>query len=790
MKVSESWLHSLINLNVSTEVLCDQFTMLGLEVETFESLAPTFTNVVVGEILTTEKHPKADRLKVCTVNVGAATPLNIVCGGINARAGIRVAVATVGAVLPGNFEIKEAKLRDVISQGMLCAEDELGLAKTMEGIMELAADAPIGKNLREYLGLDDHVISLNITPNRGDCLSMIGLVRELAIKNKIIVTAPKIKALSVKSKEKINVEIKIPEACPLYCSRIIKNINNNGHTPDYMIKALSQSGVRSISPVVDILNYVMLLVGQPMHAFDRSKIGDTLEIRFAKPNETLTLLNDQQISLHENVLVISDAHKALAMAGIMGAKNSEVDAGSTEVVLESAFFTPKFISGRARQFGLHTESSQRFERGVDFALPERAIELASQLIIDICGGEAAEIVVAKDKDHMPQSPEVTLYYRQVEKLLGQTIDVTEISKTLTGLGCKILKKDKTMIKIEAPSWRFDISIPEDLIEEVARIHGYDHFQPQVPSYPVKVGHKKEIQNELNSIKAFLCARGQREVITFSFIDSKDQQFFKGNKKVLSLKNPISSDLGEMRLSLMPSLIKVLQYNERRQIESIRIFEIGRIYEQQAESIVETDTLGVLLYGAREPDNWYGNSLLDFYDLKGLIEALFQFTDIDFNLKTTDIPAWVHPGQGASIWVNGENVGYLGALHPQCQAVFELKHTPLVFELKLSALDEGYMPKAKAISKYPSIRRDLALVVPETYSSEQIIKTIVQIQNDILMDVFIFDVYQGEHLAVGTKSIAVALILQHDDRTLVDEEVEKYLQQVKENLNNLGIMLRT
>lgn len=787
MKFSESWLREIINPNIDTATLCEQLTMLGLEVDAATPIAPKFSKVLVGEIIEAVKHPDADRLRVCQVNIGHQELLNIVCGAPNARPGIRVAVATIGAILPGDFAIKEAKLRGVLSQGMICAQDELGLAKTMDGILELPLDAPIGQDIREYLSLDDSIIDVNLTPNRGDCLSVLGIAREVALKNNLKIHAPKIKKIPPKLKDKINISLKAPEACPHYAGRIIKNINNTGATPAYITTRITHAGMRSVSPVVDILNYVLLLIGQPMHAFDLKKIQGNISVRYAKANETLELLNNDKITLKPDVLVIADDTEALALAGVMGGKASEVSASTTEVLLESAFFNPNVITGRTRQFNIHSDAAQRFERGVDPNLATEALELATQLILEVCGGEASSIFETTHKSNLPKPKEINLSYEQLEKLLGSAIDPQEIKHSLERIGCDIVRQDKKAIKVKTPTWRFDLHIPEDLIEEIARVHGYEKFVPQIPSFPLQVHRTKEMQNTPQALKDFLCARGLQEVITFSFIDAKEHQYFADGRIAHLLTNPISSDLSEMRLSLIPSLIKVLQYNERRQVDHVRIFELGRIYEDK-----ETTMLAGLLYGMREPNSWYSKATLDFYDVKGLVESLCDFTDQkSFNFKTQDLPSWIHPGQGMSVWIRGVHVGYFGALHPACQNAFELKGTPLVFELALSSLLIGNHPEILPISKFPSIRRDLALVVPESCSAEAVIHAIVEVPSDLLADAFVFDVYQGEHVAHNHKSLAIALILQHNDHTLVDTEVEQYVQQVIAVLQNkLNIKLRT
>ncbi len=786
MKVTESWLRTLVNPNVDSATLCDQITSLGLEIDAAIPLAPPFTGVVVGEVISAVQHPDADRLRVCQVNVGAKELLNIVCGAPNARAGIRVAVATVGAVLPGDFKIKEAKLRGVLSQGMLCAENEMGLPKTMEGILELAPDAPIGMNIRAYLNLDDVVLDISLGPNRGDCLSVLGLAREVALKNNLSMTVPKINSVKASLKDQVKIRVMAPEACPRYGARVLKGVNNQAKTPAAITTYLNHAGVRSISAVVDILNYVMLLLGQPMHGFDLQKIEGDIQVRFAKDQETLALLNDTEVRLSPKFLVIADHVKAIALAGIMGGKNSEVELMSTDILLESAFFAPDAIAGRARQLGLHTDASHRFERGVDAALFMPALELATELILQTCGGAAGPIVEVTDAEHVPVAADITLSYAHLNKLLGMVIAATDIRKILTALGCEVLREDASSISVKAPTWRFDLKIPEDLIEEVARVYGYDHIAAEVPVFPLVSGARKEIDNPGHTLKNFLCARGLREVVSFSFIDAKEHEYFKEGRSAQVLKNPISSDLSEMRLSVIPSLLKILQYNERRQVDSVRIFEMGRIYDAH-----ETPVLAGLLYGAREPQSWQSQERLDFYDLKGLLEALFDFLHIEnVRFKAQDLPSFIHPGQGIAIFVRDQCVGYFGALHPACQSAFDLKFAPLVFEVHLAALAQAKFPEASNVSKFPSIRRDLALVVPEAHSAQAVLDVIAKVPG-LLADAFVFDVYQGEHVPKNYKSLAVALILQHADHTLVDAEVEEYVQQVLQALQSqLSVVLRT
>ena len=790
MKLSAGWLLSVAGLKLNPEQLCEQLTELGLEVESCEWVAPPFSHVVIGEVLSTEPHPNADRLKVCQVNIGQA-PLTIVCGAPNARAGIKVAVATIGAVLPGEFKIKAAKLRGVDSEGMLCSETELGLPETQAGILELPADAPIGLDVRTYLKLDDLILDINITPNRGDCLSVLGLARELALKNQQPCPQLSFSPIDASIEEQVAVDLRAPSRAPIYCARVLKGVDNTVATPRYMRDYLTRSGIRLISPVVDILNYVMLLLGQPLHGFDLAAIKGALSVRCAQPGETITLLTGESLSLTPEVLVIADQKQALALAGIMGGKAAEATVATRDLVLESAFFTPELIAGKARRYHLSTEAAHRFERGVDPDMVLPALHLATQLIIDLCGGEAGPVIELKQHQYLPVRAKITLSYAHLEKLLGVAISKEEVARILTGIGAKLEEQQVQALSLIPPSWRFDLKIPEDLIEEVARIKGYDHLPVKIPTLLLRANVQCEAEHTLADLKIFLGAQGLQEVLSFSFVDPELQQHFLTYEGVFNLTNPISQDLAQMRISLIPSIIKILQYNERRQQEDMRIFELGKTYVKQAEGPVETLMLAGALMGARIPKNWQEHSALDFYDLKGLMERLFSFSrSTDLTFCSADLPAWLHPGQGVSVHLASENIGYFGALHPKFQALFAFKEPVFIFELKAQCLLRGHIPVAKPVSKYPSIRRDLALVVPNTKSAKSVLASIAQHKGALLKDCFIFDVYQGEHVLQGHKSLAIALILQHQDRTLVDSEVEAFIQELIIKLQAEGMLLRS
>lgn len=745
MKFSENELKNLFNgkLNITTEELCHKLTMLGLEIEGCEPVAADFTGVFVGEILNTVQHPNADRLKVCTVSLGREPKLQIVCGGVNARAGIKVAVSVVGACLPGDFKIKESELRGVLSQGMLCSEEELGLPKTTEikGIMELPSDAPLGMNLREYLDLDDHIIEINLTPNRADCLSLYGIAREIAVLNQL--PLPEV------------LESEKPTHASYFLAEL-EDIDNTVKTPIETIKRLERSGIRTISPVVDILNEVMILTGQPMHAFDADKIEGDISIDFAKAEEKIELLNDETIRLRANTLTIRDAKGPVAIAGIMGDKPSSVTESTKRILIESAFFDPAVIAGRARSYGLHTDSSHRFERGVDPTLAPRALALAIKKLKDSVG-VSLKGIQEKAQTKLPAPAEITLSLAKVKKLLGVEISETRAKSYLIALGCKILKESEGKIQIKAPSWRFDFAIEEDLIEELARLEGYDNIPLQIPQMALQQGFSPEAKTTLARIKDFLVAEGLHEVVSYSFIDEEWQKRFFSDEQY-KLTNPITKELTSMRKSLVPSHLSILEYNLNRQQNGLCIFEMGERFVGIPSQ--QISTLAGLLYGKQ----------IDFYRLKGLVEKLGQFARLNLQFKTDNLPGYLHPGQAQSVWFRGQCVGYFGAMHPQFANAF-------VFELDGAIFDFGTKRQAKAISKFPFIERDLAFLVERTLPAEKLIQAAKSIKIPILQDVSIFDVYAGERLPSEQKSIAIKLKLQAQDRTLIDEEVDRLISEV-------------
>lgn len=774
MKFSESWLREWVNHNLDCGQLCQQITLSGLEVEQMTAVAGEFTGVITGEVLDCVPHPNADKLRVAKVNTGGEQLLTIVCGAANCRAGIKVAVATVGAVLPGNFNIKAAKLRGETSQGMLCSASELGIAEESEGIMELAPDAPVGADLRNYLQLDDHCVEISVTPNRADCLSIIGIARDVAALNRLPLKEPEIHPLTATTGDKISIEIQEPAACPRYLGQVIKGINPNVATPLWMQEKLRRCGLRSIDPVVDVTNYVLLELGQPMHAFNLAKIDGGIVVRMARQEEPLTLLDGSQIQLNDNTLVIADHRKVLGMAGIFGGKDSGVDTDTRDIFLECAFFSPSAISGRARDYGLRTEASHRYERGVDADLQHKALARAGGLLLDICGGEAGPVVDCSHPQHLPVPACITLRRSKLDSLTGHHIADHEVKDILRGLGFAV-NQQQDQWQALAPSWRFDMAIEEDLIEEVARIYGY-HNIPDQPLQANLIMHPQpEASLSLQRVKTLLTDRDYQEVITYSFVDPAVQQLLHPGQQALSLPVPISSDMSVMRLSLWTGLLSALVYNQNRQQKRLRIFETGLRFvpDQHAELGIRQELiLAGAICGNRYDEHWdMDKQQADFYDVKGDVEAILQLTgklaQIRFQAGTE--PA-LHPGQTAVICQGEQRIGVIGALHPGLESKLQLNGQTLVFELLWSAINCRQVPVAHEISRFPSMRRDIALVVAEEVSAADILLECKKIGRNQLVGVNLFDIYQGKGVAQGDKSLAISLHLQDISRTLEEDEI--------------------
>lgn len=784
MKISENWLRTWVNPAIDSDTLSDQLTMLGLEVDELAPVAKPFTGVVVGEVLTVEQHPDADRLRVTTVNIGSGEPLQIVCGAPNVRAGMKAPVATIGAILPGDFKIKKGKLRGVESQGMLCGASEIDLEDKIDGLLELPNDAPVGVNIREYLKLDDNVIDISITPNRGDCFSIRGIAREVAVINQLQMNEPEIKSVDATITDEKKVVINT-DGAPRYLGRVIKNVNVKASTPEWMEQALARSGIRTHSILVDVTNYVLMELGQPMHAFDLAKIEGTVHVRQAQPQEKLQLLNDQEVELQDDVMVIADDQKALAIAGIMGGLASSVTDDTTDIFLESAFFAPLAIAGRARRFGLHTDSSQRYERGVDFELPLIAMNRASQLIQELAGGEFGPITVAEKSDLLPKREAIELKQAQVDQLLGYKVAAEFITDALTRLGCEVTVKADGEWSVVPPSHRYDMAIYQDLIEEVARIDGYDNIQISLPSMDVQLA-KYQDRFEIAQLRQTVVTLGYQEAISFSFADAKLEKQLNPQVSPLMLANPISSDLAAMRSTLLSSLIPCVQYNLNRQQSRVRFFELGLRFDYQnansIQDLKQIPTLALVAVGSREPESWHAKPQpMDFFDFKGEVEEILAAGRVKVEYVRSERP-WLHPGQSAEILVDGQSIGYLGRLHPSLENELDLS-TTWVAELDQAAVLQSYVSNFTELSRFPSVRRDIALLISDNINVRDIQQLIEKTGGELLDSTWLFDVYTGQGVEEGKRSLAFALLWQHPSRTLEDAEIKSGMDNIIQVLEN-------
>lgn len=773
MRFSENWLREWVNPDVNTAELADQLSMAGLEVDGVAPAAAEFTGVVVGKVVSREAHPDADKLSVCLVDVNAQEQLQIVCGAKNVAAGMNVPVAVVGAKLPGDFKIKKAKLRGVQSMGMICSASELGLAESSDGILPLPADAPVGTDFRTYLDLDDTCIEVDLTPDRGDCLSIAGIARDVGVINQCPVQAPAFNVVDASINDQFVVKVEAPDACPRYCCRIIKGVDPQAETPQWMLEKLRRSDIRGINPVVDVTNYVLLELGQPMHGFDLSKLDSEIQVRMAKTGEKLTLLDGNEISLAEDSLVIADASQPLALAGIMGGETSGVVDGTEDILLEAAFFAPLAIAGKARSYGLHTDSSHRFERGVDSRLQIQAMERATGLLLDIVGGKAGPVVEVCSEDDLPASTPIRLRKQRISKLLGVVVSDEQVEDILARLGMLIVPSEDGW-DVVPPSARFDIAIEADLIEEVGRIYGYANIPENLSAAPVSINTVKEASFRLINAKQRLVDRDYQEVITYSFISPEMADSIRPGEETIVLANPISTEMSVMRDNLWPGLIKTLQDNVARQQDRVRIFESGLSFVKNQDEIVQNPKLAGLIYGTKTTEQWASEEIkVDFYDLKADVEAVLDLVDLPGKFRfvaLTDDPA-LHPGQAASIERNGQTIGKLGMMHPALQKKMGLNANVFLFELDIQALEQTKLPAFESLSKYPARRRDLAVVVNKAVNYSDVLVCAKKAASEIVRDVSVFDVYTGDNIDSDTKSLALRLILQDYSHTLSDEEVD-------------------
>ena len=791
MKFSEQWLREWVSPALSTQALADQITMAGLEVDAVVPVAAAFSDVVVAKVVDKVPHPDADKLNVCQVDDGSGAPVQVVCGAPNVAVGQKVPFARVGAVLPGDFTIKQAKLRGQASHGMICSASELGLVdETSAGIMVLPAQAPVGEGFRAFMGLDDHAIEVDLTPNRGDCLSLKGLAREVGVLNRLAVAGPALAPVAATHEQSVEVRIEDAQRCPRYLGRLIKNVDVSAETPLWMVERLRRSGIRAIDPVVDVTNYVMLELGQPLHAFDHANLHGSVIVRLARAGERLVLLDGQTLSLDAETLVIADERGPLAIAGVMGGEHSGVNRQTRDIFLESAHFSPLAVAGQARRYGLHTDASHRFERGVDPDLPREAAERATALLLSITGGEPGPLVEVASPAHLPAGREVTLRASRLAQALGKRVADDEVGEILERLGLTV-SAVATGWRVQVPSWRFDIAIEEDLIEEVARIHGYHRLPVRRPEVRLALQPIDEAHTPLSRLRRQMVARGYQEAVTYSFVSPELQQALLPEAVSPRLANPISSDLSVMRASLFPGLVRALQHNLNRQQSRVRLFETGLVFRGELDHLHQTPMLGALVCGSREPEGWAGGrEPVDFFDLKGDLESLLALGEPGAWRFEPGEHAALHPGQCARLLHRGEEAGWIGTLHPAVRAELGLKVDALLFEVRLDALTQGRVPSFTPLSRHPEVRRDLAFLVDEQLPVQSLLDTLRAQAGEWLVASQLFDVYQGKGVPEGRKSVALGLTWQHPSRTLNDEEINQLVDAiVAESRQHLGAELR-
>lgn len=780
MKISLQWLNEWLEKPLSADQAAEQLTQLGLEVDGTEPAAGEFTGVVVAEITACEKHPDADKLKVCQVNNGQET-LQIVCGAPNARVGLKTALSQVGAVLPGDFKIKASKLRGVESNGMLCSEVELGISQESDGIIELAKDATVGQDVKDHLALNDVIIEVDLTPNRADCFSVRGAARDLAVLNEMTLHEPASTPVPASIDDTVGVQMNAPAQCARYISRVIKGIDNTAQTPTWMKEKLRRAGVKSIHPVVDVTNYVMMEMGQPMHAFDLDHLSGDLVVRMAKDQETMVLLDESEVTLDESFLLIADQDKPLAVAGVMGGLDSGVKSDTKDIMLESAFFDPATIMGKSRKLGVHTESALRFERGVDPALQQSAMERATTLIIELCGGQAGPVHAEQAAEHLPKQSEITLTVNKLRRVLGFYVAADRVTQIFKGLGFETeFANDQWHVK--APTWRFDMDIAEDLIEEVVRVVGYDAMPATrlMADDAVRV-IPEQIRSE-NSIKMHLANLGYQEVINYAFVPEKQLVQLGQSAGAFALANPLTQDMAVMRTHLLGGLLQNIKANVARKYNDLSLFEMGKVFSNDGE-IEQTDALVMVKTGMNEPEQWgTATRKVDFYDIKGHVGELLG-EDLTFTTSQLD---YMHPGRQAQISRNGTVLGHLGQVHPSLCQKMKIKQDIYMAEFTVDAIKSLSLPHWQPVSKFPAVRRDLSLLVSEEVTWNDINGAVSEAlagQSEVLQSVRLFDVYQGEHVESGFKSVAMALIFQEKNRTLEDKEVDNLVEKAVSYLSD-------
>ncbi|MEA1888851.1 MAG: phenylalanine--tRNA ligase subunit beta [Pseudomonadota bacterium] len=779
MLVSEIWLREWVSPKLTTDELADRLTMAGLEVGSIEPAGDLSDKLVVGRIEEVAAHPDADRLRVCKVNVGRARNLTIVCGAANARQGLYTIAALVGAKLPAGMTISQAAVRGVTSSGMLCSATELGLEESSAGILELTGKPAVGTSASSFFQLDDKILDLELTPNRGDCLSMRGVAREVAaLTNSRLKKAVKAVEMAVLARGKLPIKLTASDACPHYVGRIIRGLDVSAATPMWIKERLRRAGIRSLGPCVDVTNYVMLELGQPMHAFDLAKLNGQIEVRYANGREKLGLLDGSTIKPEKTDLLIADKSGPLALAGVMGGAASAVSDQTQDIFLESAFFTPEVIAVTTRDRGIHTDSSHRFERGVDFELQREALERASVLLTEIAGGECGPVIEKSISSKMPRKEPITLRNKRLNAVLGTKISTKKMVSSLRRLAMQIKGKADT-VKVIAPSYRFDINIEADLIEEVARVTGFENIPETAPVAHLQISAEEEKTLPLRRLQSCLIDRDYQEVITYSFIDHAMHALFAPASRAVVLENPIASDMSVMRGSLWPGLIKTMQYNVNRQISDLKLFETGRTFIPKGKALLQHRYIAGLLTGSANSRSWADKSRdVDFFDLKGDVEALIALTgrQADFVFSPVTHPV-LQPGQSAQIKEGKKVVGLLGRLHPAIESSLGLDQAVYLYEFRLDSLLYSRIPVFHEFSRFPAVQRDIALVIDVKISSSDVIQSIKCHAGDLLVKLELFDQYQGEHIDFGKKSLAFTLTLQQSSRTLTDSETENLMKGV-------------
>jgi phenylalanyl-tRNA synthetase beta chain len=773
MKFPESWLREHVSVDASSAELAARLTAIGLEVEESTPIGAALEGVVVAHIIECARHPEADRLQVCQVDTGAGR-VQIVCGAPNARPGLKAPLATLGSVLPGGMEIKAAKLRGVESVGMLCSAKELGIDADASGLMELPADAPVGAPLAGYLGLPDTSLELKLTPNRADCFSVRGIAFDVAAAMGAQVNAIEIPEATLGTEAKFEVTLDAGADCPRYCGRVIEGLDASAKSPLWLVEKLRRAGLRAISPLVDIGNFVMLELGQPMHAFDADKLQGPVGVRRARAGEALKLLDEREVALDPEFLVITDAGRVVALAGVMGGWDTRVTDGTTRVFLEAAHFAPSAIAGRSRRLGMHTDAAHRFERGVDPQLPRYAIERATALIQQVMGGRAGPITEAADPQHLPSSSPVSLRRARLARVLGMQVADGEVERILRALGMAVQPSSDGW-QVTPPTRRFDIAIEEDLIEEIARIHGYDRIPVAVPTGAFPLAAPSETKVAEDSLRRQLIARDFHEALNYAFVDAAMLAPWKLEAGALALANPLSAELAVMRTSLLPGLAAAVQRNQARQLGRVRLFELGRVFHSGQEAPRETQRVAAIATGSAHPEQWSGERKeVDFYEMKSVVESLLGLSRARVEFRSAN-DSFGHPGRSARIWRDGREIGWIGHLHPGLVKSLDLSGEVLAFELDVEPLVARALPRVGEISRFPSVRRDLALVVPEARTWSELQACLERALAGRLQEVVVFDEYRGPGLETGTKSLAMGLILQEVSRTLTDSEADEAVQ---------------